>query len=141
MNGLRAERASANYSRLTFERAILDSLPANIAVIDASGEIVCVNAAWEQFARANDMRDASIGIGANYLDVCHAASADPCARAALKGIVAVMKGSLGSFQHIYPCHSPGQHRWFTMHAAPLVDYPDFFVISHEDVTEQIVCDE
>lgn len=125
------------YSELTFEKAILDSLQANIAVIDARGEIVCVNRSWEQYARDNKMHDATMGLGANYLDVCRAARADPNARAALNGILDVLNGKKPTFYHEYPCHSPTELRWFALHVAPLMDHPDCVVISHEDVTRQI----
>lgn len=124
-------------SNLTFERAILDSLALNIAVIDSRGEILAVNAAWQKFAVANDMSDQSMGIGANYLDVCRSARADPNARAALEGILEVLGGKRPVFCHVYPCHSPSEKRWFAMHAMPLVDYPDCVVISHQDITDRL----
>ena len=129
------ERDSRFYE-LTFEKAVLDSLAANIAVIDPHGEILSVNASWEQFALENKMHDASMGIGANYLHVCKAAITDPNARAALKGIRDVMKGRRATFYHEYPCHSPSRLRWFALRAAPLLDYPNFVVVSHEDITER-----
>ena len=36
-----------------FNRAILDSLSAHIAVIDKDGKIVAVNEAWEYFAQGS----------------------------------------------------------------------------------------
>ena len=128
--------SDSKFYELTFEKAVLDSLMANIAVIDPHGEILSVNAGWENFAQENQMHDASMGIGANYLDVCRAAGADPNARSALKGILEVMKGQRTTFYHEYPCHSPSELRWFALRAAPLLDYPNFVVLSHEDITER-----
>ena len=122
------------FSNLTFERAILDSLAANIAVIDSRGEILAVNANWQEFAIANGMTDQTMGIGANYLDVCRSARADPNARAALEGILAVISRKRSFFYHEYPCHSPTEKRWFALQATPLVDYPDCVVVSHENIT-------
>lgn len=124
-------------SQLTFEKAILDSLSANIAVLDPDGEILSVNASWAAFAEANQMQDVTTGIGANYLEVCRSARADPNALVALEGILDVMKGYRSSFYHIYPCHSPSVQRWFALRATPLTDYPNFIVVSHEDITERI----
>jgi len=132
------EKRDSKFSELTFERAILDSLTANIAVIDKSGEILAVNASWQEFAAANQMHDAAMGIGTNYFDVCRAAIVDPSARTALKGIGEVLDGTRSSFYHEYPCHSPAKKRWFALRATPLVDYPDFVVVSHEDITERLV---
>jgi len=127
----------SRFSGLTFEQAILDSLPANIAVLNPDGEILAVNSQWHEFAAANLMMDASVGIGINYLDVCRTASADPNARAALDGIQEVMSGKSDFFYHEYPCHSPWQERWFALRVTPLVDHPNFVVVSHEDITDRI----
>ena len=135
------EECNSEFSNLTFERAILDSLAANIAVIDSSGEILSVNASWHEFAAANQMQDPTAGIGANYLDVCRSASADPNARAALEGILEVINGKQACFFHKYPCHSPWEKRWFALRATPVVDYSNYVVISHEDITERVVADE
>lgn len=126
------------FCNLTFESSILDSISANIAVLDPAGEILAVNLSWQEFADANQMpADALLGIGANYFDVCRAASTDPNARAAMTGIREVMKGRRSIFYHEYPCHSPNQQRWFALRATPLIDYPNFVVVSHEDITERI----
>ncbi len=124
---------------LTFRSSILDSISANIAVIDSNGEILAVNLSWQQFADANQMSDdALLGIGANYFDVCRAAATDPNARAAMKGIREVIKGRRSSFYHEYPCHSPSEQRWFALRATPLIDYPNFVVVAHEDISERIL---
>jgi len=128
---------NSKFSELTFEKAILDSLAANIAVLDQSGEILAVNTSWQNFAAANRMHDTAMGIGTNYFDVCRAAGVDPSARAALKGIGEVMDGTRPTFYHEYPCHSPSVKRWFALRVTPLVDYPHFVVVSHEDITERI----
>jgi len=127
---------------LTFESAILDSIPANIAVLGPSGEILAVNLGWQKFADANRMADnALLGVGANYLSVCRSAITDPNARSALQGIRRVMSGSLTSFYHEYPCHSPTEKRWFALRAAPLLDYPNYVVVSHENISEQVLADQ
>jgi len=127
---------------LTFKSAILDSIPANIAVLGPSGEILAVNLSWQEFADANRMADhALLGVGANYLSVCRSAITDPDARAALKGIRRVMSGSLTSFYHEYSCHSPTEKRWFALRAAPLLDYPSYVVVSHENISERILADQ
>lgn len=132
-----SEEPELKFCDLTFRSAVLDSLTANIAVLDCNGEIVAVNARWQEFAAANHMLNGDIGVGTNYLAVCRSAKADPNARAALDGILEVMKGLRSFFYHEYPCHSPDAQRWFALRATPLVDYPNFVVVSHEDITERI----
>jgi PAS domain-containing protein len=131
------EARKSEFSDLTFRSAILDSLVANIAVIDSNGEIVAVNARWQEFAIANQMHNSNMGVGTNYLAVCRSARADPNARAALDGILDVMKGYQPFFYHEYPCHSPSVQRWFALRAAPLIDYPNFVVVSHEEISDRM----
>lgn len=125
------------FSNLNFERAILDSLAANIAVIDSHGEILAVNAAWQEFAVANGISDQTLGTSANYLEVCRSAKTDPNALAALEGIVEVINGKRSFFYHEYPCHSPSEKRWFALRATPLIDYPNYVVVSHENITHRV----
>lgn len=125
------------FFELTFRAAVLDSIAAHIAVLDPSGVIVAVNASWQEFAEANQLGDAAMGVGTNYLEVCRFARADPNARAALEGISDVIRGFRSTFYHEYPCHSPDEKRYFALRVSPLVDYPHFVVVTHEDITERV----
>src|SRR5258708_26456427 len=60
------EREQRRTARLN--RAILDSLPAHIALIDGSGRIVAVNEAWRRFARENGLRAEGAGVGTDYIE-------------------------------------------------------------------------
>jgi len=134
------EDGSTEFSDLTFAKAVFDSLTANIAILDAQGEILSVNASWRNFAKANQMQDVSAGVGTNYFDVCRAATVDPNARSALDGILDVVDGVRSSFYLEYPCHSPEQKRWVALRATPLVDFPKFVLVSHEDITERVLAE-
>ena len=123
---------------LTFPSAVLDSLSANIAVLDPGGKILAVNLSWKEFADSNQLEDRSACVGAIYLDVCRSASPDPNARAALDGIQAVISGELSTFYHKYPCHSRSELRWFALRASPLRNHSNFVVVSHQDITEQVL---
>jgi len=135
-----SEERARDYSELTFRSAMLDSLTANIAVLDPNGDIVAVNGSWRNFAIANHMHNDDNGLGVNYLAVCRSARADRNARAALEGILDVMKGYRSYFYHEYPCHSPDRQRWFALRATPLVDYPRFVVVAHEDISERVLAE-
>src|SRR5689334_16546154 len=65
----RAPRAASD-----FVQSILDALPAHIAVIDASGKIVAVNAAWRRFADTNGLGRPDGGVGDDYLAVAETAT-------------------------------------------------------------------
>ncbi len=60
-----SEEPEPKFCDLTFKSAVLDSLAANIAVLDSSGEIVAVNSGWQDFAAVNHMRNSEIGVGTN----------------------------------------------------------------------------
>ena len=129
---------SVDFSALTFQTAILDSLSAHIAVLDAAGFIVAVNQSWKAFAEANGLGEDHAGVGTSYLNICRSADPDPKALEALDGIRGVMSGRLSSFYLKYPCHSPSELRWFALRASPLLDHEDFVVVSHENITEQVL---
>ncbi|MEP7251950.1 MAG: PAS domain-containing sensor histidine kinase [Ginsengibacter sp.] len=119
--------------------AILNSLSAQIAVVDANGFIKTVNESWKNFAKENLIASGYPNdfAGINYLEICAKACGPFSAEApkALKGIRAVLKGTMDSFSLEYPCHSPGKARWFFMKATPLPDL-EGVVISHTDITER-----
>ena len=121
------------------QAAILNALPAHIALLDARGCIVSINDAW--------MRDAHLGrdpnshsqVGANYLHTCDRVKGRESmqARRASLGIRGVLSGATKSFSMEYPCHSPTQRRWLLMRVAPLSsDPPTGAVIMHIDVTAE-----
>ena len=103
------------------ETALLDALPANVAVLDAQGTIVAVNDAWRRFADENGLRDARHGVGLNYLDVCdHATGADTAyAKSVAAGLRAVLGGERSDYSVEYACDSPTNERRFLLNASPL----------------------
>jgi two-component system, cell cycle sensor histidine kinase and response regulator CckA len=123
-----------------FNRDVLDSLTANVAVLDVHGTITAVNERWRRFARANwASLEAHDFVGVNYLAVCEKSvgmASDEGVHAALAGIRAVMDGSQMQFSLEYPCHSPGEQRWFLMHVSPLGDSHGGVVVAHQDITER-----
>ena len=123
----------------SFNRAVLDALDANVAVLDRKGKIVAVNTAWEEFGRANSPEGARrIGIGANYLDACRNAlgKISEGAQEALAGIRTVLEGLQARFSLEYPCHSPEEERWFILQATPLSKKRGGAVVSHIDITDR-----
>lgn len=134
---LRADEALQASER--FNVVVLDSLPAQIAVIDREGRILSVNARWRQFAADRGACPAgSAEVGSNYLMVCRrsAEQGDRLARLALEGIQSVLNGCRSEFQLEYPCHSATSESWFLMLATPITSSADRVILSHHDVTER-----
>jgi len=124
--------------------AILNSLTANIAVLDRGGNIVAINAAWERFARANGaipLEKTSTGV--NYLKAIQESTGDYSdnAKEALAGIQALLDGSLQEFSLEYPCHSSTEKRWFLLYGAPLASPKGGAVVSHIDITRRKLAEE
>ncbi len=116
--------------------AVLNSIPSQIAVLDAAGRIVQVNEAWSTFARDNGGSEAD-GVGSSYLEVCRSAR-EPWADEALfahNGIRTVLRGTSAKFDLEYPCHSPTEKRWFLMTVLPFKGTLGGAVVSHVDITQ------
>lgn len=58
------------YPSVVLAQEILDSLTANVALIDSTGVVMTANAAWKQFANDNRCTDRAHYIGSNYLAIC-----------------------------------------------------------------------
>ena len=120
----------------SFARSVLDSLSANIAVVDESGTIVFVNRAWREFARANEAVG-NVAEDVNYLQVCDSAVELGCEEAAsfAEGIRSVLSGRREEFALEYPCHSPTEQRWFVGRVTRFPSgSPTRAVVAHENVT-------
>ncbi|MCK9379569.1 MAG: EAL domain-containing protein [Sulfuritalea sp.] len=135
---LRHAQEQLRESEAAKQAAILNALPAHIAVLDTQGIIISVNEAWRKFAGANALRP-GYGIGLDYLAVCDCASGDGASEAqqAARGIRSVLAGAVRSFSLEYSCHSPTEKRWFLMTVTPLAgDHPNGVVVMHLDITER-----
>src|SRR5579883_129581 len=124
-----------------FNRAILNSISAHIAVLNSDGTILAVNEAWKTFAVAN-MKACELsrtGVGTNYLTVCEQSEkmGSEEARAAAAGIRDVLNKAVERFELEYPCHSPHECRWFLLSATPFRDTVAGAVIAHVDITARV----
>jgi two-component sensor histidine kinase len=129
---------AATGSSVTAE-GVTDALTAGIAVVDASGTIIAVNRPWREFAAANGARHPRAWLGANYLDICAAATGAEAemAQLASEGIREVLAGRRRDFVLEYPCHGPDAQRWFEMRVTPVRRGEAICaVVAHENVTER-----
>lgn len=134
---LRHAQEQLRHSDAARQAAVLDALPAHIALLDARGVIRSVNEAWRRFGRADVPQGPGYASGLNYLEICEGARGDGSSEAhrAAEGIRSVLGGSAKSFSIEYACHSPTQQRWFLLEARPLDEArPSGAVIMHLEVT-------
>jgi signal transduction histidine kinase len=117
--------------------AILNALPAHIALLDRKGQIISVNDAWRQIADAHVLLSPDYGLGHDYLLVCDQAQGGSAgdARQAAQGIRAVLRGTLPSFSLEYACHAASERRWFMLTVTPLSsDHMGGVIVMHLDVS-------
>ena len=127
--------------RNEFAQATLDGQSAHICVINAQGEIVTTNCAWDTFAVENNGAPDSCSVGSNYLDVLNVSllAAVEEGRAGIEefqaGLSAVLEGTLPRFTMEYECSSSDEVRWFLVRVNPfIVDDKSYAVVSHENIT-------
>jgi diguanylate cyclase (GGDEF)-like protein/PAS domain S-box-containing protein len=137
------QREQTLQEREAFKSVILNSLEAEIAVVDRNGVILAVNDRWQQFALDNGLEPGkpapNTGVGSNYFAVCVPGSADGAGDMldARAGLQAVLDGRLARFNLDYPCDSPTQARWFARTVMPLGQgVRDGAVITHTDITQR-----
>jgi DNA-binding CsgD family transcriptional regulator/PAS domain-containing protein len=123
----------------SFDRTILDSLSAHIAILDRHGNILETNRAWQRFGQDNEMQPPPGPSRVNYLEVCDAGATwsedDDYSREAARGLRSVMAGELDEFTMDYPCHSPTLKMWFYMRVVRIQPPSAYHVVvSHEDIT-------
>lgn len=129
----------ADFNTAQISLLSINQIPQQVAVIDADGNLVWVNQAWKVFGAENDASPAATGPGQNYLAVCRtsAENGDRSAGSAASGIWAVIRNEIPTFTMEYPCHSPGEHRWFTLTVQPLLGSDQrLYLLTHTNITER-----
>ena len=143
-NNARREKTKAEEALRESEairRGILDSLLSRVALLDRNGIIVTVNKAWDDFesARASMRLGHAVG-GTNYLQAlqeaheCGAAFAGALA----EGVRAVMARGQRVFSMEYEIKTESGTHWHIARAMPLEGSGEATVISHRDVTDQML---
>lgn len=116
---------------------VIDALDDSIAVIDSSGKIVAVNAAWYRLAKAVGAgRDGGF-VGQNYFDVCHQAN-DGVAEVARAMRRAMDDGVDGLVEYSRPTPD-GAEQWFEAKLTLMAGRTGRHVfMRHRDVTQRRV---
>jgi signal transduction histidine kinase/ActR/RegA family two-component response regulator len=121
-----------------FLQATLDALSASIVLLEETGTIVAVNAAWRRFVLAHDLSASAHGVGTNYLEFCHAVSGrvETDIQEFLAGLRGVMARQYSTFSWEYACHGPSEASWFLFQVTRFDETENgWVVIAHEDISE------
>lgn len=130
---------AALLSRVEWVSAVLDAIPAEIAVLNQEAEIVYVNQEWKRFAAGNEGTSSCLE-GSNYVDICRrsAAQGDRSAGKVADSIEAMLGGQKQGYQCEYPCDTPQGRRWFRLLLNPSEQTGERYVIvQHIDVTDRV----
>lgn len=111
-------------------RTTIDSLHANVAVLDSTGQIIEVNEGWRRFGARRNARSDSVGL--NYLKVCAdaAAKGDIAAGKVGTGLRRLLQGQAETFGAAYHCGD----RIFRLSARRVSHPAGGIVVAHQDIT-------
>ncbi len=127
-----------------FLQSTLDALSTRIAILDASGTILAVNAAWRRLAVLDPMVGVPCDVGVNYLSVCEAQDRGQGGEAATVavGIREVMSRRRDEFSREYASHTPATRRWFNVRVTRFGDTESVrVVVAHEEITPRKAAEE
>lgn len=125
-------------SDLQINTALLNSLLAQIAIIDQEGTILDTNEAWESFNTQDGIIKRS-DIGTNYFQVLqHAVElGNDYALKFILGMKKVLQGEDDSFSLTYPLQTENETFWFNLTLRPCNKDKTQFVMIHEDVSSSM----
>jgi PAS domain-containing protein len=136
---LRRAQDRLRYSEAARQAAILNALPAHIALLNVHGIFISLNKTWRRSTGANPIQGSGHGIGVDYLAICDSARGQGSAEAhkVAEGIRSVLSGQAKRFSLEYSYDSPTERRRFLLTVTPLADdHPSGAVVMHLDVTTQ-----
>jgi diguanylate cyclase (GGDEF)-like protein len=133
----RAEQEAHRYLHLAL--GLLDALEAPTCAVDASSNIIAINAAWREFMTTDGGDRDKGGVGTGYMQACEQTATDDddlvTALEVGRGLRGVLAGDLTRYEHEYAYHEPVDERWFSVRIAQAeIDGARGAVISHVDVT-------
>ena len=134
---LRRAQDRLRYSEAARQAAILNALPAHIALVNVHGIFISLNKTWRRSTGANPIQGSGHAIGVDYLAICDSARGQGSAEAhkVAEGIRSVLSGQAKSFSLEYSYDSPTERRRFLLTVTPLADdHPSSAVVMHLDVT-------
>ncbi|NCP52960.1 MAG: HAMP domain-containing histidine kinase, partial [Flavobacteriales bacterium] len=126
-----------------FNRSVVNSLSAHLAVVNDKGDIVSINEAWKRFALENcETSMKRTGVGSNYFEVCEKAfiNGDEIAGRVLQGMKNVLNKKIEDFYLEYPCHSPSEQRWFGLRIAKFEGDEPLILLAHTNLTDRILAE-
>lgn len=133
-------QALAEYPQLRYLQPLLDALAGSVCILNESGTIIAINAAWQGFAEENQFWKEGRGLGLNYLEVCGRVTGE-CgddAAAVAQGMHEVQARRRDQFRFEYACPGTMENRWFQVHVTRLDGLGNpWLLVMHDEITEVI----
>lgn len=121
------------------QSAILNTLPASIALLDNRGNILKVNDEWVNFGRTNGFQNADEHIGKNYIEISEKSNgrdAKGGTRMA-QGLEEILSGAKEYFTMEYPYDAPNEKRWYKAEVRPFKSHHQTgAVVMHINISER-----
>lgn len=116
--------------------ATLDSLSAQICILNADGEITAVNRAWRQGVLKSESADPAEIIGKNYLQLCRSGISFHSAKHLEPLILNILRGEREESSVNYPSPSSSGIKWFLCRLSCFESSNGrSVVVAHEDISE------
>jgi PAS domain S-box-containing protein len=120
-------------------RSVLNTLPAQVALLNPEGQLTTMNDAWKRFGESF-LPTGAAALGDDFLAVCSQGREryGRAAVACVRGITEVLRGQARGFQQefIFEPSNSDETQWFQLIARPLVDeQTSGVVLMHLDISE------
>jgi len=126
----------SEWSAFSLHESILDTVTANVTILNDEGKIIAVNDAWMHFAEFNELGLENYGLGMNYISLCESLDA-PDASEARQGLRDVLAGEPGPLRYEYQIVLPNGPIWVRMTITRISrDDRTLVILSHENITVQ-----
>lgn len=120
--------------------ALLDSLPAQAALLDTQGNIIATNAAWRSKGHKDTFSSPEWGLNCNYASACLKLAGRDSLHAVgiVRGIAEVLAGQRDQFAMDYPGQAKHAMNWYRVMVTRVTAEPNAggAVVMHIDVTER-----
>ena len=126
------------------QAAILNALPAQIALLDSEGCFQEVNESWRKFVWQNDQLLEKNIVFESYVSFCERliGKDSKSTTAAIDGIRSVLSGQSNGYAHEFSCSIRGDTQWFRLVISPLsIDQDRGVVVMHLNVTDRVKTEE
>jgi len=133
-------RSESQYRMFAAEKAaILDALPAHVALLDPDGKILAVNKAWRDFSDGGCLSGDHLGVGADYPAACSSAGGidTDLAATVARSLRSILQGAITPFSTEYSGGASHEQRWFQLLASPMPRNSGYgAVVMHIDIGDR-----